>query len=110
MSSRLPTFACLAAVRGAPVADRAGAGRKAAARERYVVDAGRSRLTVETRTGGLSSMFGHDHRFDARTLAGEASFAPGAWETAALELTVEVESLWLMEGSARPTTSPSSGR
>jgi polyisoprenoid-binding protein YceI len=87
----------MAAVLGLPVADRAGAGHEAPARERYVVDAGRSRLTVETRTSGLSSMFGHDHRFDARTLAGEASLAAGALETAALDLTVEADSLWLME-------------
>jgi polyisoprenoid-binding protein YceI len=97
MNPGWPTVACLAAALGLPVADRAGAGREPPPHERYVVDAGRSRLTVETRTSGLSSMFGHDHRFDARTLTGEASFAPGGLERAALDLTVEAESLWLME-------------
>jgi polyisoprenoid-binding protein YceI len=72
-------------------------GDSSPSRERYVVDTGRSRLTVEARTSGLPSMFGHDHRFEARTVIGEASFAAGALATAALELTVEADSLWLVE-------------
>jgi polyisoprenoid-binding protein YceI len=97
MNRTLPMLVCVAAVLGLPAANRPGMHGRLLARERYVVDPGRSRLTVETQTSGLSSMFGHDHKFGVRKLAGEASLAPGALETGVLELTVEADSLWLME-------------
>lgn len=61
------------------------------------VDAKTSRLTVETETVGLSSMFGHDHKFYARDLAGRISFEPGRPESAAIELTVPADALTLIE-------------
>jgi len=61
------------------------------------VDAKTSRLTVETETVGLSSMFGHDHKFYARDLTGKLSLVPGRPETAALELTVRADALTLVE-------------
>jgi polyisoprenoid-binding protein YceI len=97
MPRPLPLLACVAFVLALPVAARPDTSERPPSRERYVVDAGRSRLTVEARTSGLSSMFGHDHTFEARTVVGEASVAPGALATAALELTVEADSLWLVE-------------
>jgi hypothetical protein len=44
-----------------------------AAAVEYRVDAKTSRLTVETETVGLASMFGHDHKFDARDFAGKVT-------------------------------------
>jgi len=67
------------------------------ARAELRVDAKSSRLTVETETVGLSSMFGHDHKFSARDFAGKITLAPGAPELAALELTVRGDALTLME-------------
>jgi len=105
MRARLgPSFALRCALAWLALA---GGGPRAASdvapgRERYVIDPARSRLSVETQTSGLASMFGHDHKFDARTLSGEASLRAGALEAGALEggaleLTVEADSLWLME-------------
>ena len=68
-----------------------------AARAELRIDAKTSRLTVETETVGLSSMFGHDHKFDARDFAGTITFVPGAPESAALELTVRSDALTLIE-------------
>jgi polyisoprenoid-binding protein YceI len=61
------------------------------------VDAKTSRLTVETETVGLSSMFGHDHKFYARDLSGKISLVPGRPESATLELTVRADALTLVE-------------
>ena len=56
-----------------------------------------SRLTVETETAGLSSMFGHDHRFDARDFRGTLALVPGVPESAVLELDVRGDALSLLE-------------
>jgi polyisoprenoid-binding protein YceI len=61
------------------------------------VDAKTSRLTVETETVGLSSLFGHDHKFYARDLSGRLSMVPGRPESAVLELTVRADALTLVE-------------
>ena len=42
----------------------------APARTAYRIDSKTSRLTVETETAGLSSLFGHDHRFDGGDFTG----------------------------------------
>lgn len=63
----------------------------------YRVDAKTSRLTVETETVGLASMFGHDHRFVAREFAGSIALAREAPETAVLVLTVRGDALTLVE-------------
>ena len=60
-------------------------------------DAKTSRLTVETETVGLSSVFGHDHRFYARDFAGTISLIPGEPDSAALELVVRADALTLIE-------------
>jgi len=46
-----------------------------APRAAFQVDAKTSRLTVETETVGLASMFGHDHRFLARDFTGTIALA-----------------------------------
>ena len=66
-------------------------------RTEYRVDAKTSRLTVETETAGLSSMFGHDHKFYARDFGGKISLAGGAPESATLELTIRADALTLIE-------------
>jgi polyisoprenoid-binding protein YceI len=68
-----------------------------AARAELHFDAKTSRLTVETETVGLSSMFGHDHKFDARDFGGTISFVPEAPASAALELVVRADALTLLE-------------
>jgi polyisoprenoid-binding protein YceI len=69
----------------------------AAARAESKVDEKTSRLTVETETVGLSSMFGHDHKFDARDFAGTMTLVPGAPDTAVLEVVVRGAALTLVE-------------
>jgi polyisoprenoid-binding protein YceI len=63
----------------------------------YRIDAKTSRLTVETETVGLASMFGHDHKFDARDFGGRITLVPGRPESAALALDVRGEGLILVE-------------
>lgn len=69
----------------------------ATTRAEYRLDGKGSRLTVETETVGLSSMFGHDHKFVARDLAGKITLVPETPESAALELTVRGDALNLVE-------------
>ncbi|HMF39950.1 MAG TPA: YceI family protein [Polyangia bacterium] len=68
-----------------------------APRAAFQVDAKTSRLTVETETVGLASMFGHDHRFLARDFTGTIALAPESPETAELALTVRGDGLTLVE-------------
>src|SRR6478752_3244384 len=63
----------------------------------YKIDSKTSRLTVETETTGLSSMFGHDHRFDVRDFSGVLTMRAGAPESAILQLTARGEALTLIE-------------
>jgi len=63
----------------------------------YTIDSKTSRLTVETETAGLSSMFGHDHRFDAGDFRGTLTLVPGVPESAVLELDVRRDALSLLE-------------
>jgi len=63
----------------------------------YKIDSKTSRLTVETETSGLSSMFGHDHKFDVRDFTGVLTLPSGAPESAVLELTARADALVLLE-------------
>jgi len=63
----------------------------------YKIDNKTSRLTVETETTGLSSMFGHDHRFDVRDFSGVLTMRAGAPQSAILHLTARGEALTLLE-------------
>jgi polyisoprenoid-binding protein YceI len=69
----------------------------ASARATYKIDSKSSRLTVETETTGLSSMFGHDHKFDARDFTGALTLIPGVPESAVLALDVRGGALTLLE-------------
>jgi polyisoprenoid-binding protein YceI len=66
-------------------------------RTEFRIDGKTSRLTVETETVGLSSMFGHDHKFVARDFTGVITFVPGAPESATLGLKVRGDALALIE-------------
>ncbi len=68
----------------------------------YRIDAAKSRFSIETETSGLSAMFGHDHKIAVRDFGGVVSFNPGAPETASLELTVQTDSLRLLDAEVRP--------
>lgn len=63
----------------------------------YRIDATKSRFIVETETGGLSSMFAHDHKIEIRDFSGSATFERGAAGAASLNLTVKANSLYLLE-------------
>jgi polyisoprenoid-binding protein YceI len=63
----------------------------------YRIDATKSRFIVETETGGLSSMFAHDHKIEIRDFSGTATFERGSAGTASLDLTVKANSLYLLE-------------
>ncbi len=66
------------------------------ARGPYQIDAKKSRFIVETETGGLSSMFAHDHKIEIRDFSGTATFESGSGRSA-LDLTVKANSLYLLE-------------
>jgi len=93
-AARLAGTACLLVLPGAAIADTPPA---LAAPVEYKVDAKTSRLTVETETVGLASMFGHDHKFLARDFAGTIQLPSASPEKAVLALTVRGDSLTLVE-------------
>lgn len=95
----LGTAVLLGAISLAPAraADTQPATPGVTARTELRIDAKTSRLTVETETVGLSSMFGHDHKFDARDFRGTITLAPRLPATAAIELTVRGDKLTLLE-------------
>jgi polyisoprenoid-binding protein YceI len=66
------------------------------ARASYQVDAKKSRLIIETQTTGLSAMFAHDHKIEARDFTGQATFTRTEGRGASLELTVKANSLYLL--------------
>lgn len=72
-------------------------------RLRYRIDAGQSRFIVETRTTGLSSMFGHDHEIGVRAFTGAISFLPGQPETAVVDLDVRADTLVLLDKDVTTT-------
>jgi polyisoprenoid-binding protein YceI len=60
---------------------------------RYRLDAGQSKFTVQAFATGLLARFGHNPTIGIRDFVGEAQFAPGALNEAALRLVVDVNSL-----------------
>jgi polyisoprenoid-binding protein YceI len=85
------------ALPGVPIADTV---TPVAPRAEYKIDGKTSRLTVETETVGLASMFGHDHRFVVRDFDGTITLDRGTPESAALELTVRADTLTLIEDAS----------
>jgi polyisoprenoid-binding protein YceI len=69
----------------------------APARVSYHIDVPRSRFVVNTKTTGMSSMFGHDHKLEVGDYAGEVNLVPGEPVTASLELSVRADSLRAVE-------------
>ncbi len=67
------------------------------ARAPYQIDAKKSRFIVETETGGLASMFAHDHKIEIRDFSGTATFESGSGKSASLDLTIKANSLYLLE-------------
>jgi polyisoprenoid-binding protein YceI len=63
----------------------------------YRIDATKSRFIVETETGGLSSMFAHDHKIEIRDFSGTATFERVPSDAGSLNLTVKTNSLYLLE-------------
>ena len=63
----------------------------------FQIDAKKSRLMIETETSGLSSMFAHDHRIEAREFSGAVKFVRQPVISGALELNVVATSLFLAD-------------
>src|SRR5688572_18619285 len=59
----------------------------------YRFDPAASRFTVQAFAEGLLSMFGHDPVIGVKDFEGEASFVPGTFENASLKLTINANSL-----------------
>src|SRR3569623_1329749 len=98
ITSRARVFTVLflsLAVAGSTVA--APAARSAPGRAQFRIDAKKSRFIVETETSGLSSMFAHDHKIEIGGFSGTAAFVPGNLSTGTLEMTVQADSLKLLE-------------
>jgi polyisoprenoid-binding protein YceI len=72
-----------------------------AAQDRYRIDRSQSRFLVETQTQGLSSMFGHDHRFKVGDFQGTVGLGPDAPANASLELTAQAGSLAVQDDLPR---------
>jgi polyisoprenoid-binding protein YceI len=68
----------------------------------HIIDQASSRVSVETQTSGLSSLFGHDHRFDAEAFAGRIELDLARPSRSRLELTVQAESLRLRDDVTPP--------
>jgi polyisoprenoid-binding protein YceI len=59
----------------------------------FVVDAKRSRFTVQAFASGILSAMGHNPTIGIRTFSGEADFDPDALEASGLSLTIQAASL-----------------
>jgi polyisoprenoid-binding protein YceI len=59
----------------------------------YQLDPAASRFTVQAFAEGLLSMFGHDPLIGVKDFQGEASFVPETFENASLKLTINANSL-----------------
>lgn len=60
---------------------------------RYRFDPAASKFTVQAFAEGLLSMFGHDPVIAVKNFQGEASFVPETFENASLKLTINANSL-----------------
>jgi polyisoprenoid-binding protein YceI len=65
----------------------------AKALEHYRLDAAASKFSVQAFAEGLLSAFGHDPVIGVREFQGEASFVPGTFENASLRMSVNANSL-----------------
>lgn len=59
----------------------------------YRFDPAASKFNVQAFADGLLSMFGHDPVFSVKDYQGETSFVPGTFENASLQLTINANSL-----------------
>ena len=66
-------------------------------RARFVIDAKRSRFTVQAFAGGILSAMGHNPAIGIRTFNGEVEFDPDALEAGALRLTIQSASLEVLD-------------
>lgn len=64
--------------------------------EHYRVDAAASKFTIQAFAEGLLSAFGHDPVFGIKDFQGEAEFVPGTFENGSLKLTINANSLALV--------------
>ena len=62
----------------------------------YSLDAAASTFTVQAFAEGLLSAFGHDPVIRVRDFQGEVAFVPGTFENASLKLTVNANSLHVL--------------
>lgn len=61
--------------------------------QRFHLDPAASTFTVQSFAEGLLSAFGHDPLLAVRDFQGEAAFVPGTFENASLKLTINANSL-----------------
>ena len=66
-------------------------------RTRFVVDARRSRFTVQAFAAGLLSAMGHNPTIGIRSFSGEVEFDPGSLEAGGLRLTIQASSLEILD-------------
>src|SRR4026208_2514606 len=64
--------------------------------EHYRVDAAASKFTIQAFAEGLLSAFGHDPVFGIKDFQGEAEIVPGTFENGSLKLTINANSLALV--------------
>src|SRR5579871_5760238 len=69
----------------------------AGTRARYVVDARRSRFTVQAFATGILSVVGHNPTLGIRAFSGEVDFDPGRLDAAGLRLTIQAASLEVLD-------------
>lgn len=66
-------------------------------RARFVMDARRSRFTVQAFAAGLLSAMGHNPTIGIRTFAGDVEFDPASLHAASLRLTIQASSLDVLD-------------
>jgi polyisoprenoid-binding protein YceI len=66
-------------------------------RIRFVIDARRSRFTVQAFASGILAAMGHNPTIGIRTFSGEVEFDPGTPEAAGLRLTIQSASLEVLD-------------
>ena len=77
--------------------DGAAPAAPAAVRTRFVVDARRSRFTVQVFAAGLLSAMGHNPTIGIRSFSGEVEFAPGSLDAGALRIAIQAASLEVLD-------------
>jgi polyisoprenoid-binding protein YceI len=69
----------------------------AAARARFIIDAKRSRFTVQAFATGILSAMGHNPTIGIRTFSGEVEFGPDQLDASGLRLTIQAASLEVLD-------------